>query len=86
MLINHVTDSPLWGLCEAVMWSRTGWVARNMANVKAGSRGDRLKAALRENLKRRKAQTRSREQAGHDPAAVDGEGLAAPGTPGKGGT
>jgi hypothetical protein len=48
-----------------------------MANVKAASREDRLKAALRENLKRRKAQTRGRE-AGHDPAAVGGEGLKTP--------
>ena len=44
-----------------------------MANVKAQSREDRLKAALRENLKRRKAQARGREEAeggsgtpGHD--------------------
>ena len=39
----------------------------NMANVKAGSREDRLKAALRENLKRRKAQARGRQ--GVDPGA-----------------
>ena len=44
-----------------------------MADAKA-DRDDRLKAALRENLKRRKAQSRGREQAGHDPAAVPGEG------------
>jgi hypothetical protein len=42
------------------MWSRRlgRW---DMTNVKAGSREDRLKAALRENLKRRKAQARGRE-------------------------
>jgi hypothetical protein len=57
-----------------------------MANVKAGSREDRLKAALRENLKRRKAQTRGREEAGHDPAAVGGEGQNTPGAPDKRGT
>jgi hypothetical protein len=61
------------------MWARRlgRW---DMTNVKAGSREDRLKAALRENLKRRKAQTRARDQAGHDPAAVPGE---EPGSPGK---
>ncbi len=57
-----------------------------MANVKAGSREDRLKTALRENLKRRKAQTRGREQDGHDPAAVPGEGVGTPGTPDKRGS
>jgi hypothetical protein len=56
-----------------------------MANGKAGSREDRLKAALRENLKRRKAQTRGREETGHDPAAVGGEGQGTPGRPDKGG-
>jgi hypothetical protein len=35
--------------------------AGKMANVKAESREDRLKAALRENLKRRKAQARGRK-------------------------
>jgi hypothetical protein len=52
-----------------------------MANVKTDSREDRLKAALRENLKRRKAQARNREEAGHDPAAVAGEGSGTPGAP-----
>ena len=57
-----------------------------MAKVKGSSREDRLKAALRENLRRRKAQTRGREQPGHDPAAVAGEGVATPGAPDKRGT
>jgi hypothetical protein len=52
-----------------------------MANVKAGRREDRLKAALRENLKRRKAQARGREESGHDPAVVGGEGQGTPGAP-----
>ena len=39
-----------------------------MANVKAGTREARLKAALRENLKRRKAQARGRQDAGRDGA------------------
>ena len=52
-----------------------------MANGKAGGREDRLKAALRENLKRRKAQARGREGGGHDAAAVGGEGLTTPGAP-----
>jgi hypothetical protein len=50
-----------------------------MANVKGERREDRLKAALRENLKRRKAQARGREDSGHDPAAVDSDGLRPPG-------
>ena len=57
-----------------------------MAKVKGASREDRLKAALRENLRRRKAQTRGREQPGHDPASVAGEGVPTPGTPDKRGT
>jgi hypothetical protein len=52
-----------------------------MANAKADSREDRLKAALRENLKRRKAQARGRDGAGHDPAAVGGDGQGMPGAP-----
>jgi len=55
--------------------------ARDMANVKAERREDRLKAALRENLKRRKAQARGRDEAGHDAAAVGGEGQGRPGAP-----
>jgi hypothetical protein len=42
-----------------------------MADVKAESREDRLKAALRENLKRRKAQARGREAA--EPSAESEE-------------
>ena len=34
---------------------------KTMSDVKAQTRADRLKAALRENLKRRKTQARSRE-------------------------
>jgi hypothetical protein len=71
MLVNHDTDSLLWAICEAVIWSRMG--AESMANVKVGSREARLKAALRENLKRRKAQARLREETGQDSAAVAGE-------------
>jgi hypothetical protein len=41
-----------------------------MADVKAATREVRLKAALRENLKRRKAQARGREEADRDPGAV----------------
>jgi hypothetical protein len=56
-----------------------------MADVKAERREDRLKAALRENLKRRKAQARGRGESGqdpgHDPAAVGGDGLTTPGAP-----
>ena len=46
-----------------------------MANVKAGMREDRLKAALRENLKRRKAQARGREVADRD-CGVHQDGVA----------
>ena len=49
-----------------------------MANVKAGTREDRLKAALRENLKRRKAQARGREEAEQDCGIPEKEGPAAP--------
>ncbi len=49
-----------------------------MANVKAQSREDRLKAALRENLKRRKAQARGREEPGGDAAALGTQGPGAP--------
>jgi hypothetical protein len=52
-----------------------------MANVKADRREDRLKAALRENLKRRKAQARGRDESGHDTAAVGGDGQGTPGAP-----
>ena len=41
-----------------------------MVNVKALSREDRLKVALRENLKRRKAQARGREGADRDSGAA----------------
>ena len=53
-----------------------------MANVKAGKREDRLKAALRENLKRRKAQARGRENADRDAGLVDNDAPGAPKTPG----
>jgi hypothetical protein len=46
------------------------WVAGNMADVKAAAREARLKAALRENLKRRKAQARGREEADRDSVAT----------------
>jgi hypothetical protein len=49
-----------------------------MANVKAGTREERLKAALRENLKRRKTQARGREVADRDAGGVDNEEPAAP--------
>ncbi len=45
----------------------------NMANVKAETRVDRLKAALRENLKRRKAQARGRNAAGRDSASFEAD-------------
>ena len=51
-----------------------------MADVKIERREGRLKTALRENLKRRKAQARGRD-GGHDAAAVGGEGLTTPGAP-----
>jgi hypothetical protein len=41
-----------------------------MAEVKAATREARLRAALRENLKRRKAQARGREEAERDPGAA----------------
>jgi hypothetical protein len=47
-----------------------------MADVKAETREDRLKAALRENLKRRKAQSRGRDAAEQAPDALEGEGQA----------
>jgi hypothetical protein len=53
-----------------------------MAKVQADQRQDRLKSALRANLKRRKAQSRGRDGAGHDPAAVGGEGEGVPAEPG----
>ena len=53
-----------------------------MADVKAGTREARLKAALRENLKRRKAQARGREDADRDPSAVANERPGAPKTSG----
>jgi hypothetical protein len=49
-----------------------------MANVKTDTREDRLKAALRANLKRRKAQSRGREEAGGDPSAPDPRGAGVP--------
>ena len=58
------------------------WVAGNMANVKADVREARLKAALRENLKRRKAQARGREEADRDLGVVVDERLGAAKTSG----
>jgi hypothetical protein len=49
-----------------------------MANVKAETRATRLKAALRENLKRRKAQARGREEADREPGALTTDQSAAP--------
>jgi Arc/MetJ-type ribon-helix-helix transcriptional regulator len=46
------------------------------------SRDDRLKSALRENLKRRKAQARERAASG-DPSQVDDDGSLDGGTAGK---
>jgi hypothetical protein len=54
-----------------------------MANVKAGTRETRLKAALRENLKRRKAQARLREETDRDSEAVAGESAGGPGRSGE---
>ena len=53
-----------------------------MANVKAQSREDRLKAALRDNLKRRKAQARGREEADRDSETVINDRPGAPKTSG----
>ncbi len=56
---------------------RSGYVVADdgsleiMAGVKVKTRQDRLKAALRENLKRRKAQARGRDTAGRDRLAED---------------
>ncbi|QFU15634.1 hypothetical protein GDR74_05070 [Microvirga thermotolerans] len=49
--------------CEAYIGSRRRWVARSMAGDKSQDRVERLKAALKENLKRRKAQARGRKVA-----------------------
>ena len=49
-----------------------------MANVKAERREDRLKAALRDNLKRRKAQARGREEADREADVPQNEGPATP--------
>ncbi len=49
-----------------------------MADVKAGTREDRLKAALRENLKRRKAQARGREEADRESDVPQYEGPETP--------
>jgi hypothetical protein len=59
------------------MWSRVGRVASNVGDVNAQTHQDRLKAALRENLKRRKAQARGRRDAGQD-SAPDDAGTAPP--------
>jgi hypothetical protein len=52
--------------------------AESMANVKAGTREARLKAALRENLKRRKAQARLREETDRGSEAVARESPGGP--------
>ncbi len=52
--------------------------AGNMANVKAQGCEDRLKAALRENLKRRKAQARGREEAEGGSGALVNDARAEP--------
>jgi hypothetical protein len=49
-----------------------------MAEVKAEKREDRLRAALRENLKRRKAQARGRGEADRTSEAPEKDGPAAP--------
>jgi len=54
------------------MWSRAGRVASNVSDVNAKTHQDRLKAALRENLRRRKAQARARREAGPDSARDEG--------------
>jgi hypothetical protein len=51
-------------------WRRS-WAARVMAQAKEPGRAERLKAALRENLKRRKAQARDRRDGPPDAAATD---------------
>ncbi len=51
-----------------------------MADVKGQTREDRLKAALRENLKRRKTQARGRSASEEEPGAA---GRDAQGSPGK---
>jgi hypothetical protein len=48
-----------------------------MADTATETRRSRLKAALRENLKRRKAQARGREEAVRDDAAPRDEGSGA---------
>ncbi len=50
-----------------------------MANVKVKTQQDRLKAALRENLKRRKAQARNRQNGARQAAQEDAEDQAAKG-------
>jgi hypothetical protein len=82
ILINHNTDTRLWAVCEAVIWSRIGPL-ESMAKVKAGMREARLKAALRENLKRRKAQARLREETVPDSETVADERPDTPRRPGE---
>jgi hypothetical protein len=58
---------------------REGQAAAPPENLKKNSRQDRLKLALRENLKRRKSQARGRGDAGiasseEGDASLDGEG------------
>ena len=49
-----------------------------MTDVKPPSREERLKAALRENLKRRKAQARGRARDRTEPDGVEERGAAPP--------
>lgn len=63
------------------MADETDKSARQESRQARGSRDDRLKSALRENLKRRKVQARERA-ASADPSQVD-DGSLDEGTPGK---
>jgi hypothetical protein len=56
------------GLRSGYVVAGRGRVAANVADVNAKTHQERLKAALRENLKRRKAQARGRRDAGQDSA------------------
>lgn len=49
-----------------------------MTDAKSNERAERLKAALKENLKRRKAQARGRQAAEGERTASEGGGQASP--------
>jgi hypothetical protein len=68
----------LWGIGEAFIGTRRRWVAYIMAGTKGDDRAERLKAALRENLKRRKAQARGRASRPGDEAPGEGPDQAMP--------